>query len=365
MSRILLAREQLKHCLELASLAGGTSMASTSQTGTQAQSQSTTIATNILQMNSILGQSLNGHVTVATSVAALNPAPGQTAVYFEYDDPITKAPPVAPAQGNVLRIYGAYAYPLFSGGFGAIGVNTYTLLSEAMAGMPALDLMIVDNTSGSLDNQTNITLVRRHWDQVTGNNIIYSIPETGPGGGSDGPMWGVVCPNIIGSQVNGIPPQNLDAAADPRTSNCPKEFSETGTLGSTRPLRGITNGSGPGDAPPGGPPSGGVGMAGLTPGLGYGPAPGDVTFLPKLPTGDQGAPAWWRCSVRAVADALVPPAYAHYTNPGIIDYETVNAYGASPTLFTDLVVNLDGNPVFAGYTDPRFPGYPFAAIDTR
>jgi hypothetical protein len=235
MSRILLAREQLKHCLELASLAGGASMASTSQTGTNAQTQATTIALNILKMNSVLGTSLNGNVIVASSASALNPSPGQTAVYFEFDDPITKAPPVAGGQGNVLRVYGAYAYPLFSGGFGSIGVNTYTLLAEAMAGMPALDLVIVYNPSGSMDDQTNVTLVRRHWDQVTNNNIIYTIPAPGPGGGADGPLTGVVCPGILGSQVNGLPPQNLDAAGDPRTSTCVKEPERSWRRTSRRP----------------------------------------------------------------------------------------------------------------------------------
>jgi len=365
MSRILLAREQLKHCLELASLAGGASMASTSATGLAAQTQATTIAMNILQMNSVLGTSLNNNLVVATSATTLNPSPGQTAVYFEFDDPITKAPPLPGAQGNVLRVYGAYAYPLFSGGFGSIGVNTYTLMAEAMAGMPALDLYIVDNTGGSMDDQTNVTLVRRHWDQVTGNNIIYSIPETGPGGGADGSITGVICPYIIGSEVNGLPPQNLDAAGDSRTSYCPKEFSEVGMAGNTVPLRGITNLSGPGDAPPGGPPSGGVGPAGLTQGKGYANQanPGDVTVLPQFKSHPLPGPAWANVVLTAMADAVVPPAYAHYTDPGIIDYETANSYGASNTLFTDLVVNLDGNPVFGGWTDPKYSVYPFPTLD--
>src|SRR6202044_3268641 len=101
---------------------------------------------------------------------------------------------------------------------------------------------------------------------------------------------------------------------------------------------------------PGGPPSGGVGMAGLTPGSGYAGGPyagtGNVTVLPRLHSGPMKGPmpAWSGSVLNAVAEALVPPAYAHYTNPGIIDYETVNAYNASTTLFTDLVVNLDGNP---------------------
>ncbi|MBU6454777.1 MAG: hypothetical protein KGS72_23620 [Cyanobacteria bacterium REEB67] len=402
MSRILLAREQLKNCLEMASLAGGVSMASTSQTGATAQSQATTVGLNILKMNAILGTTLDSHVTVCSSVAALNPAPGQTCVYFEFDDPVTKAPAVGAQQGNVLRIYGAYAYPLFSGGFGSIGVNTYTLTAEAMAGMPALDLVIVDNTGSSTDDTTNVTLIRRHWDQTTDNNIIYSIPGGGPGGGGEGTIFGLFCPNLAGSQTNGLGPQNLDAAGDPRTSNCPKEWSETGPLGNTKPLRGLTDNSAPGDAPPSAPPTGGVGMTGLSPGPGNGPT-ADVALAPAInPDGPRlvasclnfsrlnssganaplsqirasapdetsgktkmglSAARWWSCAVKAAERAIVPPAYAHYTDPGIVDYETTNPYGASPTLFTDLVVNLDGNVHFAGYVDPNNPGYVFPSVD--
>ncbi len=51
MSRILLAREQLKHCLELSALGGGTEMASTNLTGTAAQTAANSAAINILRMN--------------------------------------------------------------------------------------------------------------------------------------------------------------------------------------------------------------------------------------------------------------------------------------------------------------------------
>src|SRR5271154_4009431 len=70
MSRILLAREQLKHCLELAALGGGAELASTSQTGAAAQTTASAAAINILQMNSILGQPLTNSVVVATSIAS-------------------------------------------------------------------------------------------------------------------------------------------------------------------------------------------------------------------------------------------------------------------------------------------------------
>jgi Flp pilus assembly protein TadG len=72
-SRILLAREQLRNCLEMASLAGGAAMASSNATGSAAQNESKTVAMNLLQMNSVLGSSLHGNVTIGSSATALNP----------------------------------------------------------------------------------------------------------------------------------------------------------------------------------------------------------------------------------------------------------------------------------------------------
>jgi hypothetical protein len=223
-SRILLAREQLRNCLEMASLAGGAAMASSNATGSAAQNESKTVAMNLLQMNSVLGSSLHGNVTIGSSATALNPTPGKTEVYFEFVDPVTKQPVASNQQANVLRVHGAYAYPLFAGGFGAIGVSTYTFTAQAMSGMPALDLVILDNTSGSMDDQTPVTLIRRHWDQSSNDRIIYTQPGAGPGPGNQGTIAGMFCPPLTGSQVNGLPPQNLEAGGDPRLAIAPKSL---------------------------------------------------------------------------------------------------------------------------------------------
>ncbi len=104
-SRILLAREQLRHCLELTALGGGVTMASTSSTGATARSEAKTVALNILKKNSILGQSLNVAIQEVPAITALTPQPGEVKVYFEFDDPITKQP-LAPGQDSgVLKVY--------------------------------------------------------------------------------------------------------------------------------------------------------------------------------------------------------------------------------------------------------------------
>lgn len=361
-SRILLAREQLRNCLEMASLAGGAAMASSNATGSAAQNESKTVAMNLLQMNSVLGSSLHGNVTIGSSATALNPTPGKTEVYFEFVDPVTKQPVASGQQANVLRVHGAYAYPLFAGGFGAIGVSTYTFTAQAMSGMPALDLVILDNTSGSMDDQTPVTLIRRHWDQSSNDRIIYTQPGAGPDPGNQGTIAGMFCPPLTGSQVNALPPQNLEAGGDPKTSNCPKEFSEVGPSGSTKPLRGITQDSVPGDAPPSIPPQGGVGAANLTPGPGYGgEGPiGNVALLRP----NKAMPQFKKPAIKDFDKFFISPAYAHFTADGRINYEATNTFSPDPTLFTDLVVNLDGNTDFMSYTDPDFPAYPFDDLDT-
>ncbi|MDR3612306.1 MAG: VWA domain-containing protein [Candidatus Obscuribacterales bacterium] len=357
MSRILLAREQLTHCLQLAALGGGAEMASSSTVGAAAQANAATMATFILQKNSILGQSLANDIVTVSSPVNMNPTAGQIAIAFEFDDPITKMPS---ATGNVMKVYGTYAYNLFSGGFGAIGVGVYALQAQAQAGLPSLDLEIVYDSSSSMDDQTPVTMVRRYWDYKVPSSA-YLIPPGGGGGGLDqGPISGLVCSPPFGSALNAIPPQNLDAAGDPKVTPCPKEFSEVGNAGRTVPLRGITNsGSPPGDTAPG---LGGVGIAGLSVGPGntkdsYALLPHNLRQKKKI--------NWLNYLCHALNKfRLEQPAEAHFSpgfDPGDPAY---NPWGADPTMFTDMVVNIDGNNAFGGYTGSGvFAAYPFPTID--
>jgi hypothetical protein len=357
MSRILLAREQLTHCLQLAALGGGAEMASSSQSGTAAQSNAAAMATFILQKNSILGQSLANDIITVASPVNMNPPAGQVSIAFEFDDPITKLPS---ATGNVMKVYGTYAYSLFSGGFGAIGVGVYALQAQAQAGLPSLDLEIVYDSSSSMDDQTPVSMVRRYWDYKIPASA-YLIPPSGGGGGGveQGPISGLVCSPPFGSALNGIPPQNLDAAGDPKITPCPKEFSEVGTTGRTVPLRGITNSA----APPGdtSPALGGVGIAGLT--VGPGNTSDSYAMLPR--NLKEKKTDWLHYLCRGLNKFhLEQPAEAHFSpgfDPGSATY---NPWGADPTMFTDMVVNIDGNNAFGGYVGSgAFAAYTFPTID--
>jgi hypothetical protein len=357
MSRILLARDQLKHCLELSALAGGATMASTSLTGPAAQAEATAVATNILQMNAVLGKALSSSVVVVSSPTALAPSANQVAVSYEFDDPITGQPS---ATGNVLKVYGAYAYPLFAGGFGSIGVCVYTVMAEVSAGLPAMDLMIVYSNDSGMDDQTPVTFIRRYWDPVIPAIAYFTPPGSSPP--ESGSIWSIVCPNLLGSAVNALPPQNLDAAGDPLTSLCKKLFSETGPAGKTRPLRGLTNtNSPPGDAPPG---VGGIGLP-LNPGSGN----TQDTFAYKTPSlgpivAHKKPHSWLRQLASNLSKVhLEQPAYAWFTSGADFGTASYNPWQSDPTMFTDVVVNLDGNNVFGGYTDSgQFSAFPFPDV---
>ncbi len=358
-SRLMLAREQLKHCVELAALAGETTIMSSTSASPQVQAR--LVALNIFKQNSIHGKMLTG-ATEVMSLTALTPAAGQAQVFFEFDDPMTKSPS---ATGNVIRVHGAYNFPLFSGGFGAIGISSYTVAVESLAALPALDLVICYDLSASMDDQTKITLVRRTWDPALGNPAgsgapRYDIPTDTGGNPTEGPIGTVLCSPKMGNATNALMPQNLDAS-NTFPSSCPKEFSETGPTGDTVPLRGVSNGgSPPGDTPPGAKPGLGpsVGVAALTPGPGY--ATGTQTY------GDNSAAeymAYRHKKHNALPNGIkITPVLEQPARAAVV---TTGQYGSDKTMYTDLVVNLDNNNTFSGYNGSGgFTGYDFRNVGT-
>ncbi len=130
------------------------------------------------KLNSILGQPLASNVREVASLSQLNPQTASVDMFVEFDDPITKQPTANAS--NVMRLYGAYKYVLFSGGFGSIGVLSYNLTEQALSALPALDLILVHDNSGSLDDATNVTAVRRYYDpSVYPPQPSYYIPTPG------------------------------------------------------------------------------------------------------------------------------------------------------------------------------------------
>ncbi len=365
-TRILLAREQLKNCLEFAALAGTASLASTSASGSPATDEAKAVALNMFKMNSILGQPLTTNVREVASLSQLNPTTASVDMFVEFDDPITKQPTANPS--NVMRLYGAYKYVLFSGGFGSIGVLSYNLTEQALSALPALDLILVRDNSSSMDDLTPVTVVRRYYDpSVFPPQPSYVIPTPG-GVPEEGPISTIFCPGLVGTPLNALEPQNLDAGGDPRNSLCRKEFSEVGNTGLTVPLRGVTNtGAMPGDSPPA---YGGVGLAGMTVGPGNG-GTGPVASLPQSKFATIASKNGSKNSFSAAsADKHSSDLLSYFFNsaastvggtPAIAQAPppAYNPWGADASMFTDVVVNIDGNNTYGGVTIGAytFPDY--------
>ena len=244
-NRFMLAREQTQAAADAAALAGAATLASSNNLDpATAQGDAAATALNTFQQNYVLGQSLgstilgNGNgLSNFITVEFLNPNDGDAVV--SSGDP----------NGKIVQVTTNIAYqPLF----GALGLNSIPIVTNSHGGVPALDLVLCFDVSGSIDDQTPVTFVRRRW--LT-NKIVYDIVSTSAGSpaGStaQGTIFNIIGPPATGTRVGGSYPENLDLANN--GVSYPLVFSETqGASGNAIGLRGTTNaGSPPGNCPPG------------------------------------------------------------------------------------------------------------------
>lgn len=312
MSRILLVRDQLKTCADIAALSGETTLLSSSQAFQTAQTSARNTALNMLRRNSILGIPI-ANITEAASKESLSPSPGNAQVYFEFIDPVTGA--IGGQNSNVLRVHTAYSYPVFGGQLLGVGNTVYTVAVTTKAALPSLDIYMLLDLSSSMDDQTPVTSVLRSWDPAAGADGAprYTIPGTG--GGGNGPLGQVFCGMANGNPVNSLPPHHLDVTQQQFALACNKCFSElqqvNNPTAATSPLRGLSDDHPPGDTPP----TGGVGPDGLQVGysstsgqfIGGGPRPPNGAGIPGAPDLTGGS--------QGVGTPFVPPPNNPPPNP--------------------------------------------------
>jgi hypothetical protein len=377
LTRFLLAREQLKTVVQASALAGEATILSSTQTVSSAQNTAQQTALNIFKRNAVLG-SLLSSASLVSSPTQLSPAAGQTQLAIEWIDPITRQ--TGSPNASVLRLTAAYNYALFSAHFLGTKAVAYTMSVSEIAALPKVDIVVLMDESESMDDQTMVTTVQRSWDYGAPGigSITYTYP---PGGGSGGTVSSLTCANPMGSGLNALWPQNLEVASVASTP-CTTYWSEIGypntATYTTRGMRGVTNtASPPGNGPlPPPPPAPGArpGPPGPPP---LGPALGPfglyngvnpATAGPQRYNGNTnleymafngksglGSCKWPNINLNlvdifsnkmpwelaATAQGTSPAPQVHY--PG--------------SMFTDIIVNIDGNQGFAGFTTPD--GYTF------
>jgi len=245
--RVEIAREQLMGACDAAALSSVCTLAGSDIAQAQdAHTHAINLAMNSFKQNYVMGNQLTGAIQ---GPAGANPGPNEAVVHIEILDPHNNYQPVSMGdpRGKVVKVYGSYGVvPVFAK---FLGVNKVVVHANSSGGIPQLDLILCFDVSASMDDQTKVTFVKRHWD--TGSNkIAYTITASNGapvGPLAQGPIATVVGAQPSGTAVNALAPQNLDCGNF--VTSHPLNFSESTDA---KDLRGATNtGSPPGNCPPG------------------------------------------------------------------------------------------------------------------
>ena len=212
LSRVTLAKQQLQNACEAAALAAVATLASSDNSSpTTTHNDCMQVALNIFKQNYVLGTELTTS-TIVESERALTCGVGEAKLYFEFVNPITKAvEPITSPSAKVVRIVAVFGDKLAFGQY--IGISQWNIRANADGGVPNLDVALCFDVSGSMDDQTPVTLVRRKWDATAGSGgaVTYDVP-VGANGPARGKIFDVLQPAPTGTSLNAMEPQWLDEA---------------------------------------------------------------------------------------------------------------------------------------------------------
>jgi len=244
-NRLVLAKQQLQSAADAAALAGAATLASSDNLDpSDAQDQASYTALNTFQKNQVLGRAL--------SMATIGGSSSSDHIDISFLDPHDNNAIVAPGdpKGKIVQIT---ANVTFSPLFAFLGSRTYPINAVSNGGVPNLDVVLCFDMSGSIDDQTPVTFIRRRWNN---NRIQYDIPSTRAGSpvqpSAKGHIYDIIGPPATGTRVNGAYPQFL-SLSNQSDVRWPLVFSEQANVtGSAVGLRGSPNvGRPPGNCPPG------------------------------------------------------------------------------------------------------------------
>ncbi|HEY9870734.1 MAG TPA: pilus assembly protein TadG-related protein, partial [Candidatus Obscuribacterales bacterium] len=247
--RLTLAREQLIAACDAASLAGAATLASQDNVDpVAAHDQAMNTALTAFQQNSVLGARLSDAQLGLTDIAL--PGAGQSSVNVEFLDPHNNNQPVdlGDPAGKIVRVSAVLGLEPAFGRF--LGLGTVPVRAISSGGVPDLDVVLAFDISGSIDDQTPVTFVRRQWSPAQAR-IVYIVPPARPGAKAgplaQGRIYDVLGPVPTGTRVNATFPQYLANSNTPDI-RWPLTFSEkSGSPGASPGLRGASNSG----APPG------------------------------------------------------------------------------------------------------------------
>lgn len=199
-SRVQMAQRELTATCDAAALAGTAMLtsydvsndtgppASPDPAGTKllnAQNNSGAYAYNMFLMGNVLGKWIRPQTSLVTNVGELaTTTDGETKVCIGLVDPLnyySSVPPSIPdnAKGTAIGIYAGYGYhPAFISFF---GIGNVGIRASSVGGLPQVDAVLVLDLSGSMDDLTPVTLVKRYWDAHRGLDMsVYRTAMNQP-----------------------------------------------------------------------------------------------------------------------------------------------------------------------------------------
>lgn len=222
--RYNLITQELKNVTDAAALAGGAAMASASkdfdllavhelaiQTAAVTFQQNSVASTKFSPANVIV------HQNELSSEAPRKPF--QATLNIALVDDLGNLQQAGSTSIKKLRVQSLYAdTPAFAHLLNLMPVIVAS--AQADAGLPQLDLFICFDVSGSMDDQTEVTLVRRFWN-IKEKTVDYKMLATGT-------IAELFKPSPSGTALNAFWPQNLSYASygGPEANECPWIFSE-------------------------------------------------------------------------------------------------------------------------------------------
>jgi len=244
--RLHLAKQQLQNASDAAALAAVATLASEDNLNPQAAHiDAMQTALGIFKKNYVLSTQLSQ--TVIAGSSDIVPENGSANIFFEFVNPLTmQVEPITSPNAKIVRVYSNFSTLTAFGKF--VGIKDLNVNAIAKGAVPQLDIIFCFDVSGSMDDQTPVTFVKRKWDQ---NKIVYDVANAASGR-AEGKIFDVVQPGASGTSLNGAEPQLLDQAF----WNSNMQFTETlardaGVPG-LRSLNGYPDqGKPPGNCPPG------------------------------------------------------------------------------------------------------------------
>ncbi|HEY9679546.1 MAG TPA: vWA domain-containing protein [Drouetiella sp.] len=248
--RLHLAKQQLQNASDAAALAAVATLASEDNVNpSAAHTDAMQTALDIFKRNFVLGTQLNSTSIVGSS--NITPQDGSANIFFEFVNPLTgKVEPITNPNAKIVRVYSNFSALTAFGKF--IGINHLTVDAISKGAVPQLDIIFCFDVSGSMDDQTPVTFVKRKWDQ---NKIVYDV-ATSTSGRAEGKIYDVVKPGETGTSLNGAEPQLLEMAYWNSNLQFTEALASEAGVPGLRSLNGYPDqGKPPGNCPPGAAPT--------------------------------------------------------------------------------------------------------------